>query len=43
MKTVYSYMIPVYAYLVESGLRSIKTLPEEYREPIKEYLAKNIS
>ncbi len=40
MKTAYSYMIPVYAYLVESGLRTIKSLPEEYRKPVKEYLAK---
>jgi len=38
---VHSYMIPVYAYLVKSGSRTIESLPLEYQLVVAEYLAGN--
>lgn len=39
---VYDYMIPVYGLLVKAGGWDINDLPEQYRVPVAEYLAKEI-
>lgn len=36
---VFQYMIPVYAYLVKAGSRTLESLPEQYQLPVAEYLA----
>ena len=36
---VQKYMIPVYAFLVKSNLRSIESLPVDYQIPVAEYMA----
>ncbi|MFD0942880.1 CD1375 family protein [Savagea faecisuis] len=36
---VYPYMIPIYAFLVKVGSRTINHLPEPYQIPVAEYLA----
>jgi len=39
---VYEYMIPVYAFLVKHGKRTLESLPESYRVPVAELLASEI-
>ncbi|WP_277547548.1 CD1375 family protein [Brevibacillus laterosporus] len=36
------YRVKVYAYLVEIGRREIKSLPEEYKVPVAEYIVEQI-
>jgi len=36
---IYSYMIPIYAFLVKHGKRTLEDLPEPYQIPVAEYLA----
>lgn len=36
---VQKYMIPVYAFLLKSGARSIETLSTDYQIPVAEYMA----
>lgn len=36
---IYSYMIPIYAFLVKHGKRTLENLPEAYKVPVAEYLA----
>lgn len=36
---VQKYMIPVYAFLIKSDLRSIEGLPIDYQIPVAEYMA----
>ena len=36
---VQKYMIPVYAFLIKSDLRSIEALPVDYQIPVAEYMA----
>lgn len=35
----YSYMYPIYAYLIQIGARTIDTIPENYKKPVAEYMA----
>lgn len=39
---VQPYLVRVYAFLVESGRREIKSLPEEYKVPVAEHLVEQI-
>ncbi|WP_199930093.1 CD1375 family protein [Brevibacillus brevis] len=39
---VKDYMVKVYAYLIETKRREIKSLPEEYKVPVAEYLVQQI-
>lgn len=39
---VYPYMIPIYAFLVKVGSRTINHLPEPYQIPVAEYLATEV-
>lgn len=36
---IQKYMIPVYAFLIKSDLRSIESLPLDYQIPVAEYMA----
>lgn len=36
--TVIDAMVRIYANLVRNGLRTIDSLPEVYRTPVKDYL-----
>jgi len=36
---VMPYMIPIYAYLIIAGSRTLETIPEQYRTPVAEYMA----
>ena len=36
---IYAYMIPIYAFLVKHGKRTLENLPEAYQVPVAEYLA----
>jgi hypothetical protein len=36
---VKQFLITIYAMLVIGGIKTIEELPEEYRQPVTEYLA----
>lgn len=36
---VQKYMIPVYAFLIKSDIRTIENLPVGYQIPVAEYMA----
>lgn len=35
---VYPYMVPIYAFLVKAGSRTIEQLPNAYQLPVAEFL-----
>lgn len=37
----YSWLIPIYAHLVNNGLKGIETLPPNYVQPVKDYIMAN--
>ena len=39
--TVVDYMVRIYANLVKAKVRTIESLPEIYRQPVTDYIAKN--
>jgi len=39
---IYAYMIPIYAFLVKHGKRTLESLPEPYQVPVAEYLASEV-
>ena len=35
---VLNFMVTIYAGLITSGSRTLETIPEVYREPVKKYM-----
>jgi len=37
--TILNFMVTIYAGLIVSGLRTLETIPEIYKEPVKKYIS----